>query len=485
MKNIIDNLSKTVSNMNVLMPLIIFSISLIVALLIFFLGYMSIAVILCVVLAMAAYVDIKKTPYLLIFIIVLLPKLNLLNIPGTYVAIRSEDFFLLIITLAAVFYAFLKRKILVAPKLFFPISVFVFATFLSLLAGIYQGTIKSELLGFLFFLRRVEYFVPFFLAYWVVEEEDLPNIKKALLITYFVAAAVGIMQFFELIGGFFLGIYVHSVIGGRVISTFSGPHEYSTYLAMMFPLFLMAYFDRRQVERFIAFLALIFSLCLIFITGARTAVVAAIGGAFVFAFLRKKGRALLAVFLILLCVSIFFMPNTTKERFLGLTKERNITALSDVASDPMQYEEGHFADQYEVLDVSMLGRYVKWMRALQGFCRYPVFGLGPSAFGEAVDGNYFRILGENGIVGVLAFVWLICSVFMMGLKCCWQKGRKGEFTRYSQFVFTALIILLLSAVFIDVFEASKIMLLFWLLVGILAKINIKVNKSALKEEEGK
>jgi hypothetical protein len=129
----------------------------------------------------------------------------------------------------------------------------------------------------------------------------------------------------------------------------------------------------------------------------------------------------------------------------------------------------------------MLGRYVKWMRALNGFMLYPILGLGPSAFGTAVDGNYFRLIGENGIVGALAFIWLIYSVFSISIKCRKNYLSNIGAREYSEFIFISLVVLLLCAVFIDVFEASKIALLFWLLVGFLVKIYASDSSQMRKE----
>ena len=80
--------------------------------------------------------------------------------------------------------------------------------------------------------------------------------------------------------------------------------------------------------------------------------------------------------------------------------------------------------------------------------------------GLAVDNDYLRVLAETGILGMAAFG----LVFIRLLKS-WIPSK-------SPFVWAMICVtggLLLNAVFIDIFEASKIATIFWLIAGVTQK----------------
>ena len=87
----------------------------------------------------------------------------------------------------------------------------------------------------------------------------------------------------------------------------------------------------------------------------------------------------------------------------------------------------------------------------------PLIGLGPSIVGEGIDGNFVRIICETGLLGIIT--WLVLIVYI--LKKSW-KNRKNIFFNYIFFIVTNLSII---AIFIDIFEASKIMPIFWFILG--------------------
>jgi hypothetical protein len=434
------------------------------ALIVYFFEYKSFIFLMCFVMAIMFFINAESILYLLILVIVLLPKINILEIPGTYVAVRAEDFALLLIAFLGVLYALLKGKLLTVPKIALPMAIFLAAAFISLIAGIYNGTIVDASLGILFFLRKIEYLVPFFLAYWMFNKKNAPYIGRILLLTLFLTAVIGVLQQLQFMGGFYLGAYV-PVASERIFSTFSGPYEYCLYLALAFSYFVVEYF-REEKNR----LPLLFLLGAIFyfilLTAARITVVSVFISAALTAVLDKKIKALLPLLAIMLLIALMFMPFTAKSRFQAFFAEGTLPALSQIESGAAV----HFEEYGGGIDESAVIRYVNWLNVLQGFSLHPLLGSGPSAFGEAVDGNYVRVLGEGGIFGVLAFAWLMYNLFLMSYKYYRQADDKLA-EKYSLFMLTVLSALLISALFVDTFEASKIAMLFWLLMGVQCKIN--------------
>ena len=116
-------------------------------------------------------------------------------------------------------------------------------------------------------------------------------------------------------------------------------------------------------------------------------------------------------------------------------------------------------------DISVTTRLqVSWPRAVNAFLRNPLLGTGPSSITESTDGDYFRWIGEIGALGAASFVFLIGAI----LKYVFDK-RNSLSPDMNRLVF-ALIFgtwgLLINAVLIDVFEASKVAYIFWLTLGL-------------------
>jgi O-antigen ligase len=113
---------------------------------------------------------------------------------------------------------------------------------------------------------------------------------------------------------------------------------------------------------------------------------------------------------------------------------------------------------------------VEWPRAIRAFLKNPLLGTGYSSITLATDNDYLRALGEVGLFGFLAFVFILVKI---GLE-----ARKIVFSKIPIEVEKAVLIglvggalgFLANALFIDVFEASKVAITFWLLMGLLIGI---------------
>lgn len=107
---------------------------------------------------------------------------------------------------------------------------------------------------------------------------------------------------------------------------------------------------------------------------------------------------------------------------------------------------------------------VEWPRAIAAFLYNPFFGTGPSSLTEATDNDFLRWLGELGLVGTLIFVYILFSITLF-IKKVKKNLPEEEKYIYSGFLF-GLLALLIIAINIDVFEASKVAYNFWLIAGI-------------------
>lgn len=118
-----------------------------------------------------------------------------------------------------------------------------------------------------------------------------------------------------------------------------------------------------------------------------------------------------------------------------------------------------------VYDISITTRFQgQWPRAIAAWNRNILLGSGYSSLSTAADGDYHRMLGETGILGAVAFL----GIFAIAFAYFFSIKDKLEPTERSFVigVFGGLTALFANALLIDVFEASKVALTLWLILGI-------------------
>lgn len=131
-----------------------------------------------------------------------------------------------------------------------------------------------------------------------------------------------------------------------------------------------------------------------------------------------------------------------------------------------------------------------WPRAIAGFKRNPLFGSGYSTLtktstsqfteAESTDNDYLRILGETGLLGFISFFGIIFVIIKTSIKALKNILDPFFFAFVSGFI--ALTVgLLINALYIDVFEASKVAFTFWALTGVLLATISK--KKAIKTDK--
>ncbi len=107
---------------------------------------------------------------------------------------------------------------------------------------------------------------------------------------------------------------------------------------------------------------------------------------------------------------------------------------------------------------------IEWPRAIAAFSYNPFFGTGPSSITEATDNDYLRWLGEFGLVGTLLFLTILLRIIIYVYKSL-KKFSPAEKYLLVGFIFGQFA-LLINAIYIDVFEASKVAYMFWLVAGL-------------------
>lgn len=117
-------------------------------------------------------------------------------------------------------------------------------------------------------------------------------------------------------------------------------------------------------------------------------------------------------------------------------------------------------------DLSFTTRFQgEWPRTIEAFRRNIIMGSGYGSVSLAVDNDYLRILGESGLLGFISFV----SIFLVALIYIKKILPNVESPVIKSFVLGFIagsFGLVLNAVLIDVFEASKIAFTYWILMGV-------------------
>ncbi len=130
-----------------------------------------------------------------------------------------------------------------------------------------------------------------------------------------------------------------------------------------------------------------------------------------------------------------------------------------------------------------------WPKAIEGFNRNSLLGSGYSTLtkmtisefteAESTDNDFLRALGETGLLGFLAFYAVIGTILWFVISN-YKKVNDIFFATIVAGLTAATLGLLINAVYIDVFEASKVAYTFWMMTAILLatiQLSIKSQKS--------
>lgn len=119
-----------------------------------------------------------------------------------------------------------------------------------------------------------------------------------------------------------------------------------------------------------------------------------------------------------------------------------------------------------VYDISFTTRFqAEWPNAWNAFLRNPPLGSGFSSITLATDNDYIRALGETGFFGLLSFLFIFLVFGITAKKVALYTP--SAFVRFFILGLSGGVVgLLLNAVLIDVFEASKVAENLWMLLGI-------------------
>lgn len=410
-----------------------------------------------------SFVKFEWGLYILIFSMLLSPEITVGETTGASigrgVTLRFEDFLLVVIG----FSWFAKNAVNKELGLFLktplnkPILFYVLACLISTVFGVIGGTVGAKT-GSLFVLKYIEYFIVYFMVVNHLKSSD--QIKRyvfCLLLTCLITSIIGILQ----IPG-----------GERVSAPFEGeigePNTFGGYLlflgAITAGLLLKAETGRSKQVCIFLIVAIVPPFLF---TQSRASYLGLIVTCFVIGMLTRHRIVVIGVLTLSFLLSPFFLPQEVKNRIIYTftqPKESGQVSIGEIR-----------------LDTSTSARLLSLKHIAEDWPKKPIFGYGVTGYGF-LDSQYLRVLIETGIIGLIAFLYLLYSILklsinrMRDVKTPYLKGLAIGF-------FAGFIGLLFHALGANTFIIVRIMEPFWFFAGIIAVLPALEHKQQEQPQE--
>lgn len=448
----------------------------------------------------------------------LYPKFPFINVGGTFVAVRLEDLLIAVIfILWAIFIFKYKNFRFFSSSIIYQSYLLFFAIgALSLFSAIFLTHTATFSLGLLHFFRRVEYMLllPIVVTIFTTKKRLIISLV-VLFLTILTVNIYGLGQQFldwpiisTTNSEFSKGLILRLTPGARINSTFAGHYDLAVFLASALAFFTTLFFAVNKWWKISIFISGVLSLFVLVLTAARVSFVAAFIGIIFALIFSKRKKYLLITFILLILAAIY--PSQLRDRFIStitinifnlgqryegrnlsqqLENKLNIPTLyykmasrsanqptfaSAEAGIPVDIAPGEPIDETELAVYRSFNiRFnIEWPKAVNAFLKNPFLGIGYSSLGLATDNDFLRSLGEVGLLGTIAFFFILLLVWKKIFKGLKKEDKIIRF--FCAGGLSMILVFLANGTFIDVFEASKVALLFWMVLGLtVAAVRIK------------
>jgi hypothetical protein len=386
--------------------------------------------------------------YIVIFSMLFSPEITIGDTTGASLArgvtLRFEDFLLVVIGSSW----FAKNAVNKEIGLFLktPLNKAIFFYIITCLVstgfGIISGRIGAKT-GSLFLLKYIEYFIVYFMVVNHLKSTD--QIKRfvfCLLLTCLITSILGILQ----IPG-----------GERVSAPFEGeggePNTFGGYLLFLGAItagLLIKAEDGRSKQLFIFLLLAIVPPFLF--TESRASYLGLIVTCFAIGMLTRHRIIITGFLTMVLLLSPLFLPQEVKDRILY------------TFAQPEHFGQIHIGEIR--LDTSTSARISSLKQIMEDWPKKPLFGYGITGH-EFIDSQYPRVLIETGILGLIAFCYLLYSILKLTINRM-KEVRTPYFKGITIGFFAGFIGLLFHALGTNTFIIVRIMEPFWFFAGIIA-----------------
>lgn len=406
---------------------------------------------------------------ILIFSMFLSPEISVGNVPGRSVVIRYDDILLILIFLTWLFKtAFYKREaFLIKTPVQIPLliytSIYIVSTFLGILRGDVLFT-KS----FFYVLKYVEYYLMYFMIVNILKyEKDLSKYIKYGFIVLLVVVIYSYYYYFTASGDFVRTTAPFEAPLGKPEDC--EPASLGGYYLLVMGIILSFLSETSDKKFIILFLTLIFVFISFLLTFSRASYMGFIAMIFIFLLFVRKRKVTFLFLVISSLIFSTFIPGIGEK----VQKRIEYTYKGGEARNIVYTPFGVVK-----LEDSAYQRYQSIERVILNVLpNYPFLGRGVTGIGLG-DNQYALLLGESGILGFIAFFWLVASVISMSYNVYSLSDNIYE-KSVAFGVFCSIFAFLIQGLGVNTFIIVRIMEPFWFCVAIvsLSYMRIKYNKS--------
>jgi len=320
------------------------------------------------------------------------------------ITVRIEDLILLLVSFGWLMNRAKTRtlshvKDVPINKAILPMAIIIV---LATLVGYFQGTLPPRQ-GFLFTMKRLEYFWIFFMTLNIIQTDKEATLAiNILLVISVIVSCIGAFQYFL----FPLSQFTR---GGATSTTgFSRANTFADFLLVVIGLTMGLLIYTRNYRK-----TIIYSACLVLFLGSlvmtksRGAYVSLLPVLVTFLAISRNRRAFQVLAVLSIVGLIYFVSQAMISGHAGMLVDKHGQDIkSQFSSIGSVVAEGPEADS------SFNARYESWKDNIPRIMEYPLLGHGVGSIPMAYfDNHYGRELFETGFIGFIAFFFMNGVIF--------------------------------------------------------------------------
>lgn len=402
----------------------------------------------------------------LIFSMLLSPEIKVGGVTGRSVVLRYDDIFLVMI-----FFSWLARTAIFKHKSSFvkspitkPLLFYTLIYITSTSLGVLRADIDYKK-AFLYVLKYIEYYMLYFMSINTLKDEV--DFSKYLKYAWLVLIAVICYSYYYYFNSSGPDVRASAPFEAPLNSPKeSEPASLGGYYIIAFSL-LLAFSSEASGRYFLlSIMSLMFMYQSLLYTFSRASYMGFIASFISFVLFSKSKKIFFILAATLAMIFTITLPGTSEkvENRIRSTYSgtQAIYSVSTVFGE-IKLEESAYLRYYSIINV-----------VNNVFPYYPLLGKGVTGIGLG-DNQYALIVGETGILGTMAFLWLIVSLFKV-YTYLYKNGKDIISKTLGLGLTCALSGLLMQGVGVNTFIIVRIMEPFWFLNAIATLMYIRIKE---------
>ncbi len=283
-----------------------------------------------------------------------------------------------------------------------PIIIFIATMLLSLVASLFIYQPSEVVVGFFYLVRFILYTGLFFITYSYLDNRFSSILQDFVVIAALVVAVLGLLQLIFIPDFTFMAQFGWDPHYGRMVSTFFDPNFSGGLLSLIF-IPTMAMFLTAKSNRLAILLSLVIIYTALSQTYSRSSYLAFSFSMVIFSYILKSWKVALASLIMIVSLLALTFPRQQLETNRGIDRQ-----------------------------VSARARLSSWQQGLTIVRDYPILGIGFNNYrlaqkhygflsaaeidrhsGSGNDSGLMFVLATGGIVGFLAYAYLLFSIFKL------------------------------------------------------------------------